>query len=622
MADKKEFVTSLVVEADDTQVAKLRDTLQQVAGIIQGIQAQGPIGRGGAAGGGGAGGAGGGGGWGPGGSGSGGPSGWGGGQGGGGGSGGGGPPGQGGQPPGGGPSRQYGMGAAQIVAQQDEGVLSSVAAAAPSVLPFVGAAFGAAAGAIVSATLSRGRMALEFDRQRAATSGLLRGRAPNADSGAALGFMPAETQDMAQEMARSGVSADVLFGKGKLPESERSPYSLFQAGLLAQRAGIGAGSVANYMSMFTPMGGGVLSPIEGVSGGGTTSMRMEASLGIAIGSALRLGLQNSDIPRYLERIVSSVGAMASKGVQIDPNDIFSLAEQMGQRAGKRSIADKTIAENLGDIGQLVAEGGGTPIQQHYALMAGGLGKPGVSLRDALVTLQKRKGDWKSVFSRMREDVGDDPNRRSAYAVRTAREFGVGIEKMEEYLTGDSGDVDLLELARYGAEMLSKLGGKGVTDWMTQEAGIQAADIKAGMNSAPNNLRARRMMHGMVNRATGPISNAIGTIMNILNPGSPRAGTPYGNLPPAEQANPVLRGAAAARAMEELDFNAGPQGFDVGEGPGGPRPTRLRMPAPPPPEPNPREGGGYLEIRPAPGMERFFAFHFVPVQDMDGAGVPG
>lgn len=629
MADRKEYVTSLVVEADDAQVAKLRDTLQQVSNLIQGIQARGAIGGGtgggggGGPGGGGAGGASGGGGWGPGGSGSGGPGGWGGGQGGGGPGGGGG-----GQPPQGyGGPRQVGVGAAQIVAQQDEGVLSSAASALPSAFPIVGAALGVAAGAVTAAALSRGRLALDFGRKQAATMGLL-GTAPGGDSGAGLGFAPDETQSMAQAMAQSGLSAEDLFDPARRRGAfgafsvQRGPQSLFQAGLLAERAGMGVGSVSGFLGMFRPGGGGALSYGVGADGtptpGITDPMRMENALSVAIGGALRAGLQSADIPKYLAKIQGAVTSMADKGVQIDPTALVVQAERHRQATGMGGTVGASIATSMLDIGRQVANGGGTPLQQLAFRLGAGAGRPGVDALDVDMRLEEGRYDQQSVIDVLRNIAGDTDFGRRAVVKTVGEGMAMSRRALLNELGGERPEgvvKDLLDLATEGSEGLMRMGGRGVTKFMRQDASIQADDVKAGQGMQGVNLALRRAMHGIVNAATPNISKGVQKLIDMAT-GSPQ-----------------VAGGAAADALEwgRDAFNVpedSPLGRQINQTVKSYRSIQNmgKQPAAPSMEghpakqlPDPKQGGGYMEIRPAPGMERWFQFHFV--HDMDATGLP-
>ena len=634
MADKKEFVTSLVVEADDTQVAKLRDTLQQVSNLITGIQSRGAIGGG--MGGGGAGGAGGGGGSGGGGGGGGGARGSDGGGGSGGGSGGGGGGGSGGTPPPAGPGgpKQIGTGLAQVVAQQDESMMASAAAALPSAIPILGAAAGIAVGGLVSAALARGRAAIEFDRQRAVTAGLL-GKAPGIGSGAGLGFTPGETQTMAQTLARSGLSADDLFDRATTPgifgvaSIKRAPSSLFQAGLLAERAGIGAGSVADFLSMFRAGGGGAMSfgvrpdgtPIQGI----TDPMRMEHTLNLAIGGALRAGLQNADIPKYLSRIQGAVTAMADKGVQVDPRNLIVAAEQRAQMAGRTQAgtAGRTQAgtvdiaqtAHLLSLGQQVAQGGGSPLVQFLMRGAAGFGS-GRDLLDTNMALEEEQYDTNNLYRFLRGVAGGSEAGRRAVTTFFAPQLGLGHRDLYNMLGNaePEGVVrSLIDMAREGGEGLLRLGGRGVTKLMQQDAATQAADIDAGMSMAPVNLALRSAIHSMTNAATKKLGAGVQKLMTLVS------------------GNPQQSAAAAADLLEAgADMFGVPADSRLGgmikntirtyrgsipQAPGIPGHPATQLPQPP----NPKKGGAYIEIRPAPGMERWFMFS--PMQDMSASEMP-
>ena len=629
MADKKEFVTSLVVEADDAQVAKLRDTLQQVSNLITGIQSRGAIGGG--MGGGGAGGAGGGGGSGGGGGGGGGARGSDGGGGSGGGGGGGGGGGSGGTPPpaGQGGPKQYGVGLAQVATQQDEGVLSSAAAALPSPLPLLGVALGAVAGAAVSATLARGRQFLEFDRQRAATMGLfaherpdgkVAGRAPAVGAGASLGFMPGETQSLAQAMAQSGLSADELFGLARVPSAfgpysfKRGPDSLFQAGLLAERAGIGAGSITDFLGMFRPGGGGASAYGMGVPGI-TDPMRMENALGVAIGAALRAGLQNADVPKYLARIAGATTAMADKGVSVDPNSFSLAAERLAQMSGRsqRGAADMAQTTHLADIARQVSEGGGDPMMQYLFRKATGAGEPGVTPLDVDIRLQSDPaGMGQRVIDDLRAAVAGDPEKAGAVAHAWAARLGMGAEVLYEKLIGPGGgsrtnEQIMLDFARYGSEQLRERGNAGVGEFMPQEALIEARKIASGREAARAALRARELITGLTNDIAPKVGRGLNKLMDVAtgkrkitdvlldvesdyqertfvpDDGSAPVPAPYGRIP-------------KARAI-----------------PGHPA-TKL---------PDPKKGGASIDIHiiPAPGMEGVFHFFAAMNHGADAAGVP-
>lgn len=630
MADKKEFVTSLVVEADDTQVAKLRDTLQQVAGIIQGIHAQGPIGRGGAAGGGGAGGAGGGGGWGPGGSGSGGPSGWGWGQGGGGG-GGGGPPGQGGNGP---PENSIekkltgraSMAAGHLASQQDEGVLVAGASAAASMIPWIGAGGAIAAGALMQAAISRGRMAIEFDRQRAGTSGLLRGAAPSAGAASGLGYMPGETQSMAQSLAEgSGLGADELFGRSA--SLAGGPASLFASSLLANRAGIGG--VPGFLGMFRRGGGGAMSfgmdsegnPMEGI----TDPMRMQNALSVAVAGAVRAGLQNADIGKYLGKIQGAVESMAEKGVDVDPTRLVVAAEQMASRAGRGQVGTRDISfvTGLAGIGQQVAGGGGTPEQQFLMRMASGFGG-GADFFESTTNLEAAKTNLNIPMEFLRRMAGGSDERRKAVALRFAATLGTSVTDLYERL-GQSGEaVDLEAMSKEGGGALQAFGAAGVTSTMAQDAGLTAADISAGRAMVPHIMRFRSAMHGFINKTVTPnIAKGLDTIIDKLGTNGPSPAT-------VEKANNMTQA-----EYDRLDPDAKQMVDDIRKSSGKkaqPMPGKAHMPQTPAERarlqrylnspsgaPSPSGGHGYMEIRPAPGMERFFQFYWQ--QDADGAGVP-
>ena len=626
MADKKEFVTSLVVEADDAQVAKLRDTLQQVSNLITGIQSRGALGGGmgggGAGGGGGVGGTGGGGGGGAGARGSDGGGGSGGGSGGG---------GSGGTPPPAGPGgpKQYGVGLAQVATQQDEGVLSSAAAALPSPLPLLGVALGAVAGAAVSATLARGRQFLEFDRQRAATMGLfaherpdgkVAGRAPPVGAGASLGFMPGETQSLAQAMAQSGLSADELFGSSRVPSAfgpysfKRGPDSLFQAGLLAERAGIGAGSITDFLGMFRPGGGGASAYGIGVSGI-TDPMRMENALGVAIGSALRAGLQDADVPKYLAQISAGVTAMADEGVSVDPNEVVLAAERLAAMSGRSQIGtvDVKQANRLGDLAMEVSKGGGGPMEQYLFRKAAGAGDPGVRPIDVDIRLQRHRQFYgEKVIDDLRESVAGDPDAAGAVAHAWAARLGMGAEVLYEKLLRPVGDTRtreqiMFDFARYGSEQLTKRGRAGVGEFMPQEALIEARKIASGREAARAALRARELITGLTNDIAPKVGRGLNTIMDVVtgkrkitdvlldvesdyqertfvpDDGSAPVPAPYGRIP-------------KARAI-----------------PGHPA-TKL---------PNPKKGGASIDIHiiPAPGMEGVFHFFAAMNHGTDAAGVP-
>ena len=620
MADKKEFVTSLVVEADDAQVAKLRDTLQQVSNLITGIQSRGAIGGG--MGGGGAGGAGGGGGSGGGGGGGGGARGSDGGGGSGGGSGGGGGGGSGGTPPPAGPGgpKQIGTGLAQVVAQQDESMMASAAGMV-----------GIAVGGLVSAALARGRAAIEFDRQRAVTAGLL-GKAPGIGSGAGLGFTPGETQTMAQTLARSGLSADDLFDRATTPgifgvaSIKRAPSSLFQAGLLAERAGIGAGSVADFLSMFRAGGGGAMSfgvrpdgtPIQGI----TDPMRMEHTLNLAIGGAIRAGLQNADIPKYLSRIQGAVTAMADKGVQVDPRNLIVAAEQRAQMAGRTQAgtAGRTQAgtvdiaqtAHLLSLGQQVAQGGGSPLVQFLMRGAAGFGS-GRDLLDTNMTLEEGQYDTNNLYRFLRGVAGGSEAGRRAVTTFFAPQLGLGHRDLYNMLgNAEPEDVvrSLIDMAREGGEGLLRLGGRGVTKLMQQDAATQAADIDAGMSMAPINLALRSAIHSMTNAATKKLGAGVQKLMTLVS------------------GNPQQSAAAAADLLDvESDYQERTFVPDDGSAPVpapyGRIPKARAIPGHPatqlPQPPNPKKGGAYIEIRPAPGMERWFMFS--PMQDMSASEMP-
>jgi hypothetical protein len=628
MADKKEYVTSLVVEADDAQVAKLRDTLQQVSTLIQGIHARGAIGGGmGGPGGGGAGGAGGSG-WGPGGSGQGGPSGWGGGQGGGPGGGSGG--GQGGQPPQGqpgGPPRQIGVGAAQIVAQQDEGVLSSAASALPSMFPFIGAALGVAAGAAASAALSRGRLAIDFDRKQSATRGLL-GWAPGAGTGAGMGFSPDETQAQAQAMAQSGLSADDLTGAARLPSvfglagRQRGPTSLFQAGLFAERGGYGASSVAGFLGMFRPGGGGALSFGVGADGaptpGVTDPMRMENALSTAIGGALRAGLQSADIPKYLAKIQGAVTAMADKGVQVDPRALVAAAEQRTQMGGQAGIGASATAGMLG-LGQQVSQGGGSPFTQFVMRLAAGAGQPGTDALDVAMNLQGGRYDMNDPYRVLRKIAGDTDRGRRAVAYMAAPQMGVGFEDMLNMLSGGEPEDQakiLKDLYTEGSEGQLRLGGRGVSSLMRQDAQIQASDVKAGQGMAPVNLALRRAMHGLTNSLAPKIAKGVQKLINLATSDTPQ-GAAGASGDALEYGMDVFGVDPASDLGQQLNKNI--RAYRSIQNTGKPPAAKPIQGHPATQLPDPKGGNGYIEIRPAPGMERFFQFFYH--QDMSAMELP-
>ena len=602
MADKKEFVTSLVVEADDTQVAKLRDTLQQVAGIIQGIQAQGPIGRGGAAGGSGAGGAGGGGGWGPGGSGSGGPSGWGGGQSGGGGGGGGGPPGQGGNGP---PEKWAGKfsGAiGQIAAHEDEGVLVAGASAAGSAIPWFGAGLGLAAGALMSSAISRGRMAIEFDRQRAVTAGLLRGSAPDEKSGADMGYDPAETQSLVQGLAReSGLSGDQLMGsRGRIGAS-----SLMGTAMQADRAGIGG--VGSFLDMFRPGGGGALGFAPG-NAGISDETRMQAALSAAISSAFRAGLQNSDVEKYLGKIQGAVGAMADKGVQVDPLLLIANADQLAHRSGREHAnpADMAAEVRMFSIGQEVARGGGTPFQQYLYRRAAGFGR-GVGFVQSSMALESGIPD-DDVIAELKTYTGGTETGRLAVAQKYANDVGMSVTQLYEKLGGEPKKSSLLDMVAEGSQKLAGFGGAGVTPTMKRTARLAAEDTAAGEKMKDVILDAREALHSVTNEHTSDVADVVKWVMDKLGGG----GATDAVKDQAEKAKRVLEkhhshsGGPLGDAAHEIQ-KAEKRAIDAAK--------RAR------PHPDPKKGGTYIEIRPAPGMERFFHFGWGG-GELDGSGVPG
>lgn len=165
---------------------------------------------------------------------------------------------------------------------------------------------------------------------------------------------------------------------------------------------------------------------------------------------------------------------------------------------------------------------------------------------------------------------------------------------------------LIDMAREGGEGLLRLGGRGVTKLMQQDAATQAADIDAGMSMAPINLALRSAIHSMTNAATKKLGAGVQKLMDVVtgkrkitdvlldvesdyqertfvpDDGSAPVPAPYGRIP-------------KARAI-----------------PGHPA-TQLPQP------PNPKKGGAYIEIRPAPGMERWFMFS--PMQDMSASEMP-
>ena len=620
MADKKEFVTSLVVEADDAQVAKLRDTLQQVSNLITGIQSRGALGGGMGGGGGGGGGAGGAGGGGGGGGGARGSDG-GGGQGGGGGGSGGGPGGgSGGTAPPAGPGgpKQYGVGLAQIAAQQDENVLSSAAAAMPSVLPLLGVAAGVMAGAAVSATLARGRSYLEFDRQRAATVGLL-GKAPAIGGGSGLGFMPGETQSLAQQMAHSGLSADELFGAARVPSAfgpysfKRGPDSLFQAGLLAERAGIGAGAVTDFLGMFRPGGGGASAYGVGVPGI-TDPMRMENALGVAIGSALKAGLQNADVPKYLALISSATTAMADKGVNIDPNSFVLGAERMAHMSGRAQAGRADLAQAVfgSNIALEVSQGGGSPLMQFLYRGAAGAGLPGVSPLDVDIALQRDPDKMRQiVFQNIKRMAGGDPQRAAQLTHALAPQLGKGAEVMYRQLLSPDDDTRtdeeiLLGFARHGSEQLLARGKRGVGGFMAEEAGIEASKIASGREAARAALRARRLITSLTNNIAPKVGKGLNTIMDVVT---------------------GKRGLTDVLLDVESDYEERTFVPDDGSAPTpaplGRIPQAKPIPGHPARQlPNPKKGGASIDIHiiPAPGMEGVFQF-FAANRGMDAAGVP-
>lgn len=623
MADKKEFVTSLVVEADDAQVAKLRDTLQQVSNLIAGIQSRGAIGggMGGGGGGGGTGGTGGGGG----GGGARGSDG-GGGQGGGGGGGSGGGSGGTAPPAGTGAPKQFGVGLAQVVAQQDESMMASAAAALPSAIPILGAAAGVAVGGLVSAALARGRMAIEFDRQRAVTAGLL-GRAPGIGSGSGLGFAPGETQTMAQTLARSGLSADDLFDRASTPgifgaaSVKRSPSSLFQAGLLAERAGIGASSVADFLSMFRAGGGGAMSfgvrsdgsPIQGI----TDPMRMEHTLNLAIGGALRSGLQNADIPKYLSRIQGAVTAMADKGVQVDPRNLIIAAEQRAQMAGRSQSGTVDIAQtaHLLSMGQQVAGGGGSPLVQFLMRGAAGFGR-GRDLLDTNMALEEGGYDPNDLYRMLRKVAGGSEGGRRAVTTFFAPQMGLGHRDLYNMLGNaePEGVVrSLLDMAREGGEGLLRLGGRGVTKLMQQDAATQAADIDAGMAMAPVNLALRSAIHSLTNSATKKIGAGVQKLMTLVS-GNPQQSA--GAAADLLEAGADMFGVPAdSRLGGYIKNTVRAYRSSIPQAPSIPGHPATQLPQ----TPDPKKGGAYIEIRPAPGMERWFMFS--PMQDMSASEMP-
>ena len=636
MADKKEFVTSLVVEADDAQVAKLRDTLQQVSTLIQGIQSRGAIGGGGMGGGGpggggGAGGANGGGGWGPGGSGSGGPGGWGGGQGGGGGGGGQGGGGSGGNGPPENPvekrmAGRVSMAAGHLAAQQDEGVLVAGASAAASMIPWIGAGGAIAAGALMQAAISRGRMAIDFDRQRAGTAGLLRGAAPSAGAAAGLGYMPGETQSMAQSLAGgSGLSADEIFGRSNSVAG--GPSSLFASSLLADRAGIGG--VSGFLGMFRRGGGGALSfgmdaegnPMDGIS----DPMRMQNALSVAVSGAVRAGLQNADIGKYLGKIQGAVESMAEKGVDVDPTRLVVAAEQMASRAGRGQVGTRDISfvAGLTGIGQQVAGGGGTPEQQFLMRMASGFGG-GADFFESTTNLEAGKTNLNIPIEFLRRMAGGSDERRKAIALRYAGTMGTSVTDLYDRL-GQSGEaVDLEAMSKEGGGSLQAFGAAGVTSTMAQDAGLTAADVSAGMAMVPHIMRFRKAMHGFINKTVTPnIAKGLDTIIDMLGTNGPSPAT-------VEKANNMTQA-----EYDRLDPDAKQMVDDIRKSSGKkaqPMPGKAHMPQTPAERarlqrylnspsgaaPAPSGGHGYMEIRPAPGMERFFQFYWQ--QDADGAGV--
>ena len=518
------------------------------------------------------------------------------------------------------------MAAGHLAAQQDEGVLVAGASAAASMIPWIGAGGAIAAGALMQAAISRGRMAIEFDRQRAGTAGLLRGTAPSAGAASGLGYMPGETQTMAQSLASgSGLSADDLFGRS---DFGGGPASLFASSLLANRAGIGG--VAGFLGMFRRGGGGALSfgmdadgnPMEGIS----DPMRMQNALSVAVAGAVRAGLQNADIGKYLGKIQGAVESMAEKGVDVDPTRLVVAAEQMASRAGRGQVGTRDISfvTGLTGIGQQVAGGGGTPEQQFLMRMASGFGG-GADFFESTTNLEAGKTNLNVPMEFLRRMARGSDERRKAVALRYAATLGTSVTDLYERLGHTGEAVDLQAMSMEGGDALKTFGGAGVTSTMAQDAGLTAADISAGRAMIPHIMRFRKAMHGFINKTVTPnIAKGLDTIIDMLGTNGPSPET-------VEKANNMTQA-----EYDRLDPDAQKMVDDIRKSSGRkaqPMPGKAHMPQTPAERERLRRylnspsgaapassgGHGYMEVRPAPGMERFFQFMWH--QDPDGAGVP-
>jgi len=323
--------------------------------------------------------------------------------------------------------------------------------------------------------------AIEADRAQSRTRGLTRGRL-RAVSGTDLGFTPTEAAELTGQAAGAGLG----------PAATRQ---LSEVAMAFERIGIGAGSATGFARAFAPGGGAAES-----------QMWMTRSIAATFGLAVQMGLENAQVPELLENVGGQITALADRGYDVSVTDVLAGIAAVSSAGGGAKALEGTrtavVAANIADLGRIVAQGGGSPIQQEVALRAAGLGKkdPVTGERIDLVGARRIAGLGgpsfvRGVIRQMRMAGGGDPRSAALFGTDVLQIGGLP-QTLALAQGGEGGELDLSAAANVGMEMMNKSARAATSELMRRKAGLEARDVALGREVADDVLSMREMMQSV------------------------------------------------------------------------------------------------------------------------------
>jgi len=285
-----------------------------------------------------------------------------------------------------------------------------------------------------------------------------------------------------------------------------------------ERMGIGAGSATNFARAFA-LGGGAA---EGQGAMGRT-------LATTFGLAVQMGLENAQIPELLENVGGQITALADRGYDVGAADVLAGIATVSRAGGGAKALEGTrtaaVAANIADLGRIVAQGGGSPIQQEVALRAAGIGTidPVTGERIDLVGACKIAGQGGAPFvagviRQMRMAGGGDPRSAALFGTDVLQIGGLP-QTLALARGGAGGGLNLMTAGAVGEQAIAASANAATSGLMTRTAGIEARDVRLGRSVAGEVLTMRELMqsarHAISRNTVIPAMREIATLTNDI-----------------------------------------------------------------------------------------------------------